>query len=188
MKQTKSSRLKARTEGATPYDQRMVMDVSETCRHCGGEGKYNIPLIRIDPSVIPYHLKHHAYSPTPGAAHGKYGASEVIGANCDCPRVEDERWMDCRFCEDGSKQRRLIIPVPGDMVRIPSLALIQEVFGKDADKFVKFGEVIDVLEPEHKDNIFTLPTGIAIMITWASRKAKKRTTYAFDLTEIELVW
>lgn len=74
------------------------------CPFCKN-GKMTEHNVQIAPFMMAKHLKEHAYMPIIDPATNRKSGREVIGADCDCPRIPIKTTRDCLACRgQGTKQ------------------------------------------------------------------------------------
>lgn len=172
---------------ATATRELETIDVEIDCPGPGCEGRGFIihENVRIDPKFHAHHLKEHAYTKDPVSR-------EIIGANCDCPRLVSQPTRgECRACEGTGRQHRILtIPKPNQKVKVIDPDLLDEIFGNKKPK--EPGRVFDTQGPD--EHHLELRSGIGVRVTWdpltLQGRIRRGTTvelWTFDLLELEIV-
>lgn len=172
---------------ATATKELETVDVEIDCPApgCEGRGFIEHENVRIDPQYIEHHQKYHAYTKDPETR-------EIIGANCDCPRLVGKPTRgECRACDGEGKQHRILtIPKNNQKVNVIDKDLMDEIFGSNQPEGP--GRVFDTQGPD--EHQLELRSGIGVRVTWDPltlqgriRKNTQVELWTFDLLELEIV-
>jgi hypothetical protein len=143
------------------------MEVRVPCDQCK-DGVVTEDYTVIAKSSHEHHVANHAYTRRPGGT-----ANDLIGADCDCPRVTKKAKRPCINCGGtGTMRLEVRVPEPGDKVIVRGHKLLKDM---GIPEFVgKVGTILTINDPRIDDDRFVPIKELRVTanVTWDETNSK----------------